>query len=146
LPQWFGHTGNDESPELAFRAFKHSTGAGLNAPCKRKGQDVSSFIRGKNTPPKYYLRGRLAGSLTAGYTIARCENRAWKRRAKACGKFVPACARIARKKMFITAGEKSTIVKYEKALRYADHLFPLRGQAAKDLRDKWFEASPNIAE
>ena len=107
---------------------------------------MSSFIRGKNTPPKYYLHGPLAGSLTAGYTIARCENRAWKRRAKACGKFVPACARIARKKMFLTAGEKSAIVKYEKALRYADHLFPLRGQAAKDLRDKWFEASPNIAD
>jgi hypothetical protein len=94
--------------------------------------------------PKYYLDGPLKGSLTAGYMIARNETKQLKQRARVIAKFVPFFSRIATKKNFVTAAEKGLITKYEKALRHADHLFPLRGKNAIDLKDKWFECSPWI--
>jgi hypothetical protein len=94
--------------------------------------------------PKYYSEGPLKGSLTAGYVIARAETRRLKKRAKILSKYVSFFSRIANTDGFVTAAEKGLITKYEKALRYADHLFPLRGRNAIVLKDKWFEASPLI--
>lgn len=82
------------------------------------------------------------GSKTAGYCIALAETRNFKARAKLIGKYVPRFYKLANKRGLITAGEKSQITKYEKALRHADNLHPLRGAMAVALSDKWFEASP----
>jgi hypothetical protein len=96
----------------------------------------------RKQPKKYYTSGKLKGTITAGYRIAKRASDAQKAQAKKISRFIPSYKRIANKKDLLSSGEISAITKAGKALRFAEGLRPLTKKEARKFKGKLFEFTP----